>query len=130
METPTLIWIFFALCGAGILLALVAPRSRQGNVLVWLGCLASMALVFAGGNTLLAGKTFSQPLWTLPELAATLTLKLDSLSAVFIVITGLVLFPAIFAPVTIQNSPPFFIVKLFVIRSAEGISICPSERLR
>jgi hydrogenase-4 component B len=94
MDTPMLIWIFFALCGAGILLALAAPRSRQGNVLAWLGCLASLALLVAGASALFAGKTFSQPLWTLPGLAATLTVKLDSLSAVFISITGLVLFPA------------------------------------
>jgi hydrogenase-4 component B len=94
MDTPTLISIFFALCGAGILLSLAAPPSRQGNVLAWLGCLASVTLVLAGASALLAGNTFSQSLWTLPGLGATLTVKLDSLSAVFILITGLVLFPA------------------------------------
>ena len=94
METQTLILAFFVLCGIGILLSLAAPPSRQGNVLAWLGCFASIALVLAGASALLAGKTFSQPLWTLPGLAATLTLKMDSLSAVFIFITGLVLFPA------------------------------------
>jgi hydrogenase-4 component B len=94
MDTPTLISIFFALCGVGILLSLAAPPSRQGNVLAWLGCLASIALVLAGASAVLAGKTFSQPLWTLPGLAVTLTLKTDPLSAVFIFITGLVLFPA------------------------------------
>jgi hydrogenase-4 component B len=94
MDTPTLISVFFALCGAGILLSLAAPPSRQGNVLAWLGCLASVTLVLAGASALLAGNTFSQPLWSLPGLGATLTVKLDSLSAVFILITGLVLFPA------------------------------------
>ncbi len=94
MDIPTLISIFFALCGAGILLSLAAPASRQGNVLAWLGCLASIALVLGGASALLAGKNFSQPLWTLPGLAVTLTVKLDSLAAVFIFITGLVLFPA------------------------------------
>jgi hydrogenase-4 component B len=94
METSTLTSIFFALCGVGILLSLAAPASRQGNVLTWLGCLASIALVLAAAGALLAGKTFSQPLWTLAGLTTTLTVKLDSLSAVFIFITGLVLFPA------------------------------------
>jgi len=94
MDAPTLILIFFALCGVGVLLSLAAPPSRQGNVLAWLGCLASVALVLAGASALLAGKTFSQPLWTLPGLAVTLMLKMDSLSAVFLFITGLVLFPA------------------------------------
>lgn len=94
MDTPTLISIFFALCGVGIVLSLAAPLSRQGKVLAWLGCLASIILILAGASALFAGKTFSQPLWTLPGLAATLTVKLDPLSAVFIFITGLVLFPA------------------------------------
>jgi len=108
MDTPTLISIFFALCGVGVLLSLAAPPSRQGNVLVWLGSLASVALVLAGASALLAGKTFSQPLWTLPGLAVKLTLKMDSLSAVFIFITGLVLFPAsIFAGGSNVQSRPF-----------------------
>jgi hydrogenase-4 component B len=94
METSTLISIFFALCGVGILLSLAAPLSRQGNVLTWLGCLASIALVLAGANVLFTSVTFSEPLWSLPGLATTLTLKLDSLSAVFVIVTGLVLFPA------------------------------------
>jgi hydrogenase-4 component B len=93
METQTLILIFFALCGIGILLSLAASASRQGNVLAWLGCLAATALILAGGNALLAGDTFSQSLWSLPGLT-TLTLKIDRLSAVFLVVTGLVLFPA------------------------------------
>jgi len=63
-------------------------------VLTWLGCLASIALILAGASALLAGNTFSQPLWALLGLVATLTVKLDALSAVFIFITGLVLFPA------------------------------------
>ena len=93
MEMQTLILAFFLLCGIGILLSLAAPSSRQGNVLAWFGCLAATTLVLAGANALLAGNTFVQLLWTLPGLA-TLTVSLDRLSAVFILITGLVLFPA------------------------------------
>ena len=93
METQTLILAFFALCGAGILLSLATPASRQGSVLAWLGCLAATALILAGANALLAGDTFRQPFWSLPGLG-TLTLKVDRLSAVFILVTGLVLFPA------------------------------------
>jgi hydrogenase-4 component B len=93
METQTLILAFFALCGIGILLSLAAPASWQGNVLAWLGCLAAIALVLAGANGLLASDIFKQPLWSLPGLG-TLTLNLDRLSAVFLFVTGLVLFPA------------------------------------
>jgi hydrogenase-4 component B len=93
MWTPTFILGFFVLCGIGILLSLAAPASRQGSVLSWLGCLASIALVLAGANSIVTGATFSQPLWSVPGLS-TLTLSLDRLSAVFLLITGLVLFPA------------------------------------
>jgi len=93
METQILIAIFFVLCGAGILLSLAAPAPRQGNVLAWLGCLAAIFLVLAAVNVLFAGNPFIQPLWPLPGLT-TLTLSLDRLSAVFLFVTGLVLFPA------------------------------------
>jgi hydrogenase-4 component B len=89
--TPTFIFVFFALCGAGVLLSLAAPAPRQ--VLAWLGCFASIALFSAGASSLLFGAIFNQPLWSLPGLS-TLTLSLDRLSAVFLMITGLVLFPA------------------------------------
>lgn len=93
METQTFILTFFALCGAGIALSLAAPASRQGTVLSWLGCAAAIALISAGGNALLADNTFNHSLWSLPG-PTTLTLSLDRLSAVFLLITGLVLFPS------------------------------------
>jgi hydrogenase-4 component B len=93
MQTQALILIFFALCGVGILLSLIMPASRQGSAFAWLGSLASIFLALAGANALLAGGTFNQPLWSLPQLG-TLTLTLDKFSGVFLFITGLVLFPA------------------------------------
>ena len=69
-------------------------RSRQGNVLAWLGCLGGDCLG-VGGREMFCWRatTFRQPLWSLPGLA-TLTVKIDRLSAVFLFVTGLVLFPA------------------------------------
>ena len=93
MGAETAILVFFALCGAGIVLSLTAPASRQGNVLAWLGCLAAGVLVWAGADGLLGAGTFTRPLWSVPGLT-TLTLGLDRLSAVFLCVTGLVLFPA------------------------------------
>ena len=63
--TQTLIFIFFSLCGAGILLSLMAPAWRQGNLLTWLGCLAAIALALAGASGLLDGGTFRRTLWSL-----------------------------------------------------------------
>ncbi|HVU26455.1 MAG TPA: proton-conducting transporter membrane subunit [Verrucomicrobiae bacterium] len=93
MQTQILILIFFALCGAGILISLAAPAKSKGTVFAWFGCAAAIALILAGANALLAGKTFQQSLWPLPGLG-TLTLNLDKFSTVFLFITGLVLFPA------------------------------------
>ncbi|HVU07956.1 MAG TPA: proton-conducting transporter membrane subunit [Verrucomicrobiae bacterium] len=93
METQILIVIFFALCGAGILISLAAHAKLKGTVFAWFGCATAIALILAGANALLAGQTFQQSLWSLPNLG-TLTLNLDKFSAVFLFITGLVLFPA------------------------------------
>jgi hydrogenase-4 component B len=105
METQTLILAYFLTCGAGILLSLVTPDSRRGNVFAWFGCLAAVVLTLTGSNALLAGKTINVPLWEIPGLA-TLTLSLDRLSAVFLIVTGLVLFPAsIFAGGGLKPGP-------------------------
>jgi hydrogenase-4 component B len=93
VETQVFILMFFAVCSAGILLALTTPPSRQGDVLTWVGCLAAISLVMAGASALRGGATFRQPLWPLTGLT-TLTLAVDRLSAVFLLVTGLVLFPA------------------------------------
>ena len=106
MDTLTLILVFFALCSVGIVLSLFATPSRQGNVLAWSGCLAAVALMFAGADVLTTGKAFNLLLWSLPGLATTLTLTIDKLSAVFLVVTALVLFPAsIFAASQLNREP-------------------------
>ncbi|HUJ28129.1 MAG TPA: proton-conducting transporter membrane subunit [Myxococcales bacterium] len=88
-----LIVAYFALLGIGILLSLAVPPARQAGVLAWTGCFAAAAAVAAGATALLAGYGFAQTLWTVPGVA-TLTLRIDALSAVFVLVTGLVLFPA------------------------------------
>ena len=106
LATPTLMLVFFALCAAGILLSLGLPAARQGRLLAWMGCLAALALVWAGAKALLTGEGFHQSLWSLTGLATTLTLNLDRLSAVFLLVTGLVLFPAsLFAGGELNREP-------------------------
>lgn len=126
MDTQTLISIFFALCGVGMLLALAAPASRQGYVLGWIGCLAAIFLLLAAVNALFTGDTFTQPLWRLPGLT-TLTLNLDQLSAVFLLVTGLVLFPAsIYAGSELNRQPQLhhgcaFTVLMFGLYASIGL---------
>jgi hydrogenase-4 component B len=93
MDTATLLIVFFAACGTGILLSLGVRPARQGIVLAWLGSLAAVAAVAAGAEVLLIGEVFTRPLWSLSGLT-TLTLRLDPLSAAFVLVAGLVLLPA------------------------------------
>jgi hydrogenase-4 component B len=93
MDTANLVIVFFAACGAGILLSLGVRPAHQGIVLAWLGSLAAVAAVAAGAEVLLTGEIFTRPLWSLPGLT-TLTLRLDALSAAFVLVAGLVLLPA------------------------------------
>lgn len=93
MDTSLLIIIYLAACGAGILLSLAMRSAHAGIVLAWLGSLAAAAAVAAGVQVLLTGEAFTRGLWSLPGLT-TLTLRLDSLSAPFVLVVGLVLIPA------------------------------------
>ena len=93
MVSLTLIVSCFAACGTGIALSLVTHSKRQGALLAGAGGIAAIAAAAAGAVTLLCGDTFSRALWPLPGLA-TLTLRLDPLSAVLVLVTGLVLLPS------------------------------------
>jgi hydrogenase-4 component B len=93
MNPQTLILLSFASCGIGVALSLVTPSSRQGILLALLGGLAGVAMVAAGAIVLITGRTFTHLLWSVPMLG-TRTFTLDSLSAVFVGATGLVLVPA------------------------------------
>lgn len=88
-----LLALVFAVCAAGIVLGLVLPARQQAAVLGWAGCIAAVAAAADGMAALVSGATFTLALWTLPGLS-TLTLHLDALSAPFVLVTGLVLFPA------------------------------------
>jgi len=104
--TSTLTAVCFAACGAGIALALALRPARQAHVLAWSGCIAATAAAAAGAVALLTGGGFSRALWAVPGLA-TLTVRLDPLSAVFVLATGLVLFPAsIYAAGELRGETP------------------------
>jgi hydrogenase-4 component B len=92
MASLTLIVLCFAACGVGIALSLLTHPKRQAALLAWAGGSAAIAAAAAGAVALVSGDTFTRALWSLPGLT-TLTLRLDPLSAVFVLVTGLVLLP-------------------------------------
>ncbi len=92
MPAATLFVAFFALCGAGVVAALIAPEDRNPLVLGIVGTLASLALLAAGALSLAAGNPFQLELWSVLSLGR-MRLEADRLSALFLLITGLVYLP-------------------------------------
>ncbi len=85
----TLTLSFFAFCCAGIVLPVFLPASKSPRVIALTGSLASLALCAIGVETLVSGGGFEARLWDLPALGP-LTLSLDSLSALFILVAGVI----------------------------------------
>ncbi len=98
IDTGALISVFFLICGAGIVLALLIPDRGNPHWLAGIGSLASLVLLGVSGKVLLGGGSWSMSLWTVPGLT-TLSLNMDRLSALFIFVAGLV-----FLPVSIHAS--------------------------
>jgi hydrogenase-4 component B len=92
MTAGLLFAVFFALCGAGAVAALVAPEERSPAVLGAVSVLAALALAAASG-LVLAGGSFRLALWPVLSLGR-MSLGADRLSALFLLIAGLVYLPA------------------------------------
>jgi hydrogenase-4 component B len=95
------VWLsitFFALCGVGVIVALlVAPRFNPLALSI-VGSLAAFNVLVLGALLLVADASFRVELWPVLTLG-TLTLTEDPLSAFFLIATGLV-----FLPVSIFSS--------------------------
>jgi hydrogenase-4 component B len=87
-----MIGLFAALCGAGIVLMLILAQKRAAQALALVGTLASLAVIAASGWVLMTGNAFAMRLWTVPSFGTPL-LRIDRLSALFMVIAGLVFLP-------------------------------------
>jgi hydrogenase-4 component B len=92
IDSGTLLEIFLWLSTIGILLAPVVPQRWNPLVLAWVASLAAACILGAAGQALFAGSNFETELWSLPSLG-TLRLGLDRLSALFLLVTGLVFLP-------------------------------------
>ncbi len=83
--------IFFLTCAAGILLSALGGPRRAPLVLAVAGALASVLMVIASAAMLVTGRSYEVALWTLNGLDR-LTLRLDTLSSIFVVTSGIVYF--------------------------------------
>lgn len=106
--------IFFALCGAGILMVLLAPERVQARVLAWTGALAALPLAWAGAAALVGPvDAASWSLWTIPSLGP-VTLSVDRLSGLFLLVTALVCFPAaVFVAASLSGLAPRYRLRGF-----------------
>ncbi len=84
--------IFFACCGAGIVVILMTPERAQARVLAWVAALAALPLAWIGAAGLVTSTAITWRLWTIPSLGA-VTLSIDRLAGLFLLITALVVLP-------------------------------------
>lgn len=115
IDAEILFVTFFWICGAGALLALIVPDRSNPNTVAWIASLASLVALWGGGEVLFAGTGFQAELWTLPSLG-TLHVSADRLSALFIVVTGLVFLPvSIFSAGYLQRYLGRYSLKAFSV---------------
>jgi hydrogenase-4 component B len=88
----TLFATIFALCGAGVVAALLAPEDRNPLVLGTIGAFAALVLLAASALALASGGSFHWELWPVLSLGR-MSLGADRLSALFLFITGLATLP-------------------------------------
>ena len=92
MMISGLLAAFFLLCGAGAVLAFLAPARWTPGVLAVLGSLAALVAMLAGASALVLGTPFRVELWPVLSLG-TLALGADRLTGLFLFVTGLVFLP-------------------------------------
>jgi hydrogenase-4 component B len=103
MGTASLVVVFLGLCALGVVAAMAVAERRVPMLLGLIGCAASSVLVWMAGASLFSGLSFHAALWEIPGLS-TVTLSFDPLSALFLLITGVVFFPAsIFAAANLDG---------------------------
>jgi hydrogenase-4 component B len=90
--------LFFLLCGIGLVLTALVSGRLAAFLIAWFGTLCSLLLMAAAVFRLIGGQDLDVPLWTLNGWG-TLSIHLDSLSAIFLFTAGLVyLSCSFFAP--------------------------------
>jgi hydrogenase-4 component B len=88
-EIGLMLIAIFAVCVVGGIVGSIIPDRWNPLLLGWTGSLASLLTLYVGGNLLWSGKPFRCELWTIRGVG-TLVASLDRLSALFLLIAGVV----------------------------------------
>jgi hydrogenase-4 component B len=128
-DVETLILVFFALCGLGALASLVVHERSIPKTLAVFGVLAGLAGLVAGAIGLSANGVGHILLWSLPGLGI-LQFSYDRLSALFMVVAGLIFIPvSLFSSAYLKryvgriNLKPFSVSYLALLASIVAIPI-------
>ena len=89
--TSASLLLFFVSCACGFLFSALVDRKRSGDVVAIAGTLSSFFMMLASAAVLATGQTFEASLWVLEGLGP-FTLRLDTLSSVFLLTAGIVYF--------------------------------------
>lgn len=92
LDTHALFVAFFALCGTGAFVSVMASERRIPSLLCWISSIAAILLLLAAGDVLISETSFQAILWELPPFGL-LSLTADRLSALFLFSAGLVYLP-------------------------------------
>jgi hydrogenase-4 component B len=99
MSASVAILAFFGLCVAGVVAAFLVPERHNPSVVAIVGSLAALMAITAGAIIVADGASFRVALWQVLSLG-TIALGVDRLSAIFLLIAGLV-----FLPVSLFSHP-------------------------
>jgi formate hydrogenlyase subunit 3/multisubunit Na+/H+ antiporter MnhD subunit len=88
-EIALMLIAIFAVCIVGGIVGSIIPDRWNPLLLGWTGSLASLLTLYVGGDVLWSGKPFRCELWTIRGLG-TLVTSLDRLSALFLLVAGVV----------------------------------------
>jgi hydrogenase-4 component B len=110
-----LLLLFYIFCAIGIVAALALPQRRHPVLIALFGSLAALSVLAAGAALLIGGSAFRVELWPLLSLG-TLTLRGDTLSGLFIFVSGLVFLPvSIFSAVYLPKYMAHYSLRYFSI---------------
>ena len=84
--------LIFLSCAVGMLLSALVGRKHAPLVIAVAGALSSLLMVFASGTVLVTRQSYEVSLWIIDGFGQ-LSLRLDALSALFLLAAGVVYFP-------------------------------------